>query len=69
MSDLRTLYPEIEPFDTGRSQVSSVHEFYLHNSASRAAMKQASPSSFPTVDQARVWFRPIDASSTPRLTA
>jgi proline iminopeptidase len=28
MSDLRTLYPEIEPFDTGRLKVSSVHELY-----------------------------------------
>jgi proline iminopeptidase len=28
MSELRTLYPEIEPFDTGRLQVSSVHELY-----------------------------------------
>ena len=26
MSELRTLYPEIEPFPTGRLKVSSVHE-------------------------------------------
>lgn len=28
MSELRTLYPEIEPFDTGRLKVSPVHELY-----------------------------------------
>jgi hypothetical protein len=28
MSELRTLYPETEPFDTGRLQVSSIHELY-----------------------------------------
>ena len=28
MSELRTLYPEIEPFDTGRLKVSSIHELY-----------------------------------------
>ena len=28
MSELRTLHAEIEPFDTGRLQVSSVHELY-----------------------------------------
>lgn len=30
MSELRTLYPEIEPFDTGRLQVAPVHELYVH---------------------------------------
>lgn len=30
MSELRTLYPEIEPFDTGRLRVSPVHELYDH---------------------------------------
>src|SRR5215210_8628608 len=28
MNELRTLYPEIEPFDNGRLKVSSVHELY-----------------------------------------
>ena len=28
MSELQTLYPEIEPFDTGRLKVSPVHELY-----------------------------------------
>ena len=28
MSELRTLYPEIEPFETGRLKVSAVHELY-----------------------------------------
>jgi len=28
MSELRTLYPEIEPFDTGRLKVSPLHELY-----------------------------------------
>ena len=28
MTQLRTLYPPIEPFDTGRLQVSRVHELY-----------------------------------------
>ena len=30
MSELRPLYPEIEPFDTGRLRVSPVHELYVH---------------------------------------
>src|SRR5947207_13368235 len=30
MSELRTLYPDIEPFDTGRLRVSPVHELYEH---------------------------------------
>jgi hypothetical protein len=30
ISELRTLYPEIEPFNTGRLQVSPVHELYDH---------------------------------------
>jgi hypothetical protein len=71
VSELRTLYPEIEPFDTGRLQVSSVHELspFMNFITSSAAMQQACPSSFPTVDHARVWSRTIDASSTLRLTA
>ena len=28
MSELRKLYPEIEPFETGRLKVSNVHELY-----------------------------------------
>ncbi|HBB87608.1 MAG TPA: hypothetical protein DC047_08335 [Blastocatellia bacterium] len=36
MSELRTLYPEIEPFDTGRLQVSSVHELYYEQCCNAA---------------------------------
>jgi proline iminopeptidase len=28
MSELRNLYPELEPFDTGRLKVSPLHELY-----------------------------------------
>ena len=31
-TSLRTLYPEIEPFQTGRLQVSDVHEIYFEQS-------------------------------------
>ena len=36
MSELRTLYPEIEPFDTGRLKVSSVHELYYEQCGNAA---------------------------------
>jgi proline iminopeptidase len=36
MSELRSLYPEIEPFDTGRLQVSSVHQLYYEQCGNAA---------------------------------
>jgi proline iminopeptidase len=36
VSELRTLFPEIEPFDTGRLQVSSVHELYYEQCGNAA---------------------------------
>lgn len=36
MSELRTLYPEIEPFDTGRLKVSSVPELYCEQCGNAA---------------------------------
>src|SRR5678816_1177262 len=35
MTELRTLYPEIEPFDTGRLKVSPVHELYYEQCGNR----------------------------------